>query len=269
MAFAEALDYPYPQAVALACALGAEGWQESADGIAFWLPAEPAPDAGLLARLAGLGRLDVAEEDDDWRLRWREFHQAVAVGPFYVRPPWYAPRGDLLDLCIDVGMAFGTGGHATTRQCLEGLTALTPGALLDVGTGSGVLALAATRLGFAPVLGIDVDPVAIEAARTNACVNGLAVEFRVVDVGASAVDLPVVDAAVANLSLPAILTLAERVRGARGEPWRPRRLLLAGLLEEQGEQAAAAFTDYRVRCSAVEQGWLFLDLQDALVESPG
>ncbi len=278
---AAAVDYVHPEAVALARALGAGGWQETAEGIVFWLPTEPAPDAGLLARLERLGRLELAAEDDDWRRRWREFHRPVAVGPLYVRAPWHAPRGDLLDVCVDVGMAFGTGAHATTRQCLEGLTALTPSplvdlgtgsgvlALADLGTGSGVLALAAARLGFSPVLGLDVDPVAVEAARANASANGLAVEFRVADLGDPDEALPVAGVAVANLSLPVILTLAERVGGGRGAPWRPRRLLLAGLLEEQGEQAAAAFAGYRVHRRALDAGWLFLDLEDVAAAGAG
>jgi ribosomal protein L11 methyltransferase len=271
---AAAVDYVHPEAVALARALGAGGWQETGEGIVFWLPAVPRPDAGLLARLERLGHLDVAAEDDDWRLRWREFHRPVAVGPLYVRAPWHAPRADLLDVCVDVGMAFGTGAHPTTRQCLEGLTALTAPSLaaldgggggvlplVDLGTGSGVLALAAARLGFSPVLGLDVDPVAVDAARANAAANGLAVEFRVADLGDPGETLPEADVAVANLSLPVILTLAERVGGACGAPWRPRRLLLAGLLEAQGEPAAAAFAGYRVRRRSVDEGWLFLDLE--------
>jgi ribosomal protein L11 methyltransferase len=264
-----AVDYVHPEAVALARALGAGGWQETAEGIVFWLPAVPTPDAGLLARLGRLGRLDVAAEDDDWRLRWREFHRPVVVGPLYVRAPWHAPRVDLLDVCVDVGMAFGTGAHATTRQCLEGLTALTPSSLVDLGTGSGVLALAAARLGFSPVLGLDVDPVAVEAACANAGANGLAVEFRVADLGDPGTILPEADVAVANLSLPVILTLAERIGGARGAPWRPRRLLLAGLLEEQGEPAAAAFAGYRLRRRSVDGGWLCLDLEEAVTAGDG
>lgn len=264
-----AVDYAHPEAVALARALGAAGWQETADGIVFWLPAEPAPDVGLLARLEGLGRLEVAAEDDDWRLRWREFHRPVAVGPLYVRAPWHAPRRDLLDVCVDVGMAFGTGAHATTRQCLEGLVGLAPSPLADLGTGSGVLALAAARLGFAPVVGLDVDPVAVEAARGNARVNGLDVDFRVADIGDPSAVVPPAETAVANLSLPVILILAERVAGGCGEPWRPRRLLLAGLLEEQGEQAAAAFAGYLLRRRAVSEGWVFLDLEDGAASGAG
>jgi ribosomal protein L11 methyltransferase len=265
----DAVDYAHSEAVALARALGADGWQETADGIVFWLPAEPAPDAARLARLEGLGRLDVAAEDDDWRLRWREFHRPVAVGPLYVRAPWHAPRRDLLDVCVDVGMAFGTGAHPTTRQCLEGLAGLTPSPLVDLGTGSGVLALAAARLSFCPVLGLDVDPVAVEAARANARANGLKVDVRVADLGDPAEALPEADVAVANLSLPVILTLAERVAGVRGEPWRPRRLLLAGLLEAQGEQAAAAFAGYQTRRRSVDEGWLFLDLEDLVTADAG
>jgi ribosomal protein L11 methyltransferase len=263
MASGDALEYPHPEAVRLVQALGAGGWQETFDGLVFWLPTEPAPAEGLLRRLRRLGDLQVADESEDWLLRWREFHRPLAVGPFYVRPPWQAPREGVLDLCIDAGMAFGTGAHPTTRQCLAGLARLTPSGLVDLGTGSGVLALAAARLAFAPVTGIDADPVALEAARVNARANGLEVDFRLGDVTDPAVSLPAAPVAVGNLSLPTILELAGRVDGRLGEPWRPRRLLLAGLLEEQGEQAAAAFEGYRVRRRAVDEGWLLLELGDS------
>jgi len=263
----DGVDYAHAEAVALARALGAGGWQERADGIVFWLPAEPPADAGLLARLRRLGRLDVAPESDDWRVRWREFHQPVVVGPLLVRAPWHAPREGLLDLSIDVGMAFGTGGHVTTRQCLEGLVrAAPPGAspvaLVDLGTGSGVLALAAARLGFAPVVGLDADPVAVEVARANARANGLAVELRVTDVGDPEVALPPAEVAVANLALAPILALGRRIAPVAGAGWRPPRLLLAGLLEAQGAEAAAAFPGYRVRRRAVTEEWLLLELED-------
>ncbi len=93
----------------------------------------------------------------------------------YVRPPWEAPsdRDGVKEIVIDPGQAFGTGAHATTRLCLELLLELTgledaPGPLLDIGTGSGVLAIAAAQLGFAPVLGLDHERESVAAARENA-----------------------------------------------------------------------------------------------------
>lgn len=269
----EPVDYRYAEAVALARALGAAGWQERDDGIVFWLPAASPPDTGLVARLRRLGRLEIAAEHDDWLVRWREFHRPVVVGPLYVRAPWQPPREGTLDLAIEVGMAFGTGGHATTRQCLEALVAAAPGvatppavsspaAVVDLGTGSGVLALAAARLGFAPVTGLDVDPVAIEAAAANAHANGLAVELAAADVRDPGVSLPRADVAVANLALAPILALGRRVAPRAAEGWRPRRLLLAGLLAAQGAEAVGAFPGYAVRRRALDRDWLFLELED-------
>ena len=98
-----------------------------------------------------------------------------------MRPPWYPARDDLLDIAVEAGLAFGTGGHASTRQCLELIQTVTPGSLLDLGSGSGVVSFAALRLGFAPVTGIDIDPVAVHAAAGNAAMNDLAPTFLVGD----------------------------------------------------------------------------------------
>jgi ribosomal protein L11 methyltransferase len=258
----EALRYAHPEAVRLLRALGAEGWQDIGDGLVFWLPSDPAPDAALLRRLGRLGRLESTPQEEDWAVRWRRFHKPLAVGPLYVRPPWLEPRPGSLDLCIDPGLAFGTGGHATTRQCLFALTRLQPSGLIDLGAGSGVLALAAARLGFSPVSGLDVDPLAVDVARANAAANGLGVDFAVADVTDPRVPLPAVPLAVANLSLPVILKLATRIADQTVRPWRPRRLVLAGLLEEQGEQAAAAFRGYVVDRDDVDGDWVCLELED-------
>ena len=109
-------------------------------------------------------RVDV---EPGWEERWREFHRPVRVGPFWIGPPWETPAADAVPLVIDPGRAFGTGAHATTRLCIELLSELEPGSLLDVGCGSGVVAIAAAQLGFSPVLGVDVDTAAVEAARSE------------------------------------------------------------------------------------------------------
>ena len=91
-----------------------------------------------------------------------------------MRPPWAPPRAGLLDVVIDPAQAFGTGAHPTTRLCLELLLELEPaGALVDVGCGSGVLAIAAARLGWAPVLGIDHERESVQATLDNAAANGV------------------------------------------------------------------------------------------------
>jgi ribosomal protein L11 methyltransferase len=111
---------------------------------------------------------------EGWEDGWRAFHHGVRVGRLWVGPPWEEPPGDVLPVVIDPGRAFGTGAHATTRLCLELLQEVEPTSLLDVGCGSGVLSVAAAKLGFAPVTAVDLDEVALETTRANAAANGVA-----------------------------------------------------------------------------------------------
>ena len=101
-----------------------------------------------------------------------------------VRPPWTEPRDGMLDIVIDPGMAFGTGQHATTKGCLTLLIADPGGSLVDVGCGSGVLAIAGRKLGYDPVWAIDFDPLAVEATIANAHVNGVSLRIGERNVGA-------------------------------------------------------------------------------------
>lgn len=144
-----------------------------------------------------------------WEDRWRAFHRGAMVGAIWVGPPWEAPPAGVEAVVIDPGRAFGTGSHPATRLCLELLTELPRGALLDAGCGSGVLAIAAARLGFAPVHAVDDDPAAVEAARRNAAANGVRARVERGDVLAG--PLPDVASAVANLTHAAVGTLAPRL----------------------------------------------------------
>jgi ribosomal protein L11 methyltransferase len=155
------------------------------------------------------GITHVAEVEAGWEERWRSFHRPVTVGPLWVGPPWEEPPPGSKTIVIDPGRAFGTGAHATTRLCLELLLELPRGPLLDVGCGSGVLAIAAAKLGFAPVVALDVDPLAIEATTANATANGVDVETQLRD--AADEPLPAAATAVANISLAAALELAPRL----------------------------------------------------------
>ena len=146
------------------------------------------PDLGNVEAVAGEGKLEVRSEPipDDWADRWRDFHEptSIAGGRVVIRPSWRnAPPGDVVDVQIDPGQAFGTGAHPTTRMCVELLVQLADdgraaGPLADLGTGSAVLAIVAAKLGFAPVTGVDLELPALEAARGNANANDVEVELR-------------------------------------------------------------------------------------------
>jgi ribosomal protein L11 methyltransferase len=146
----------------------------------------------------------------DWADRWRSFHRSVRAGGVWIGPPWETPPAGALAVTIEPGRAFGTGAHPSTRLCIELLAGAERGALVDVGCGSGVIALAAGRLGFAPLTAVDVDPVAVHVARENAAANDVEVEVFVLD--ALTTRPPPADVAVANLSLAAVPRLLARLR---------------------------------------------------------
>jgi len=149
-------------------------------------------------------RFDVTSESfaEGWEEAWREFHHGVVVGRFWIGPPWEEATDEVEAVVIDPGRAFGTGAHATTRLTLELLQKLEPGSLLDVGCGSGVLSIAAGRLGFRPIVAVDIDEDAVGIARANAKVNG--VELDAYRADALADELPTVDVVVANVALDVV-----------------------------------------------------------------
>jgi ribosomal protein L11 methyltransferase len=220
-----------------------------------------------LTAAAGEALVEVHTEEiaDDWAERWREFHKPLVLGGrrLAVRPPWEpACEGVPIELVIDPGQAFGTGAHATTRLCLElmldleaagagGEPAPPRGPFLDLGCGSGVLAIAAARLGWDPVVALDNDPASVEAAAENARVNGVDVDVRRHDLRTD----PVVSAptVAANLLRPLLLVWAERLGGAGarlGPPDRPERVVASGLLVGEEDEVVAAFA----RVGLIESG---------------
>jgi ribosomal protein L11 methyltransferase len=221
-----------------------------------------------------LVEVSTSQTSDDWQERWKRFHRPVfipaprssqhgqQVPGLRVRPPWEAPsvpgREHVEEIVIDPGQAFGTGGHASTRLCLElmlGLAVLERPAvpLLDIGTGSGVLAIAASRLGFAPVLGLDHERESVQAARDNAAVNGVDIEVRRFDLRAEALPWMGGDGVpagpmvvVANLLRPLLLELAQTMPSA------PVHLLAGGLLSDEVDEVASAFAE-RLQMSIREE----------------
>ncbi|MDQ6744838.1 MAG: 50S ribosomal protein L11 methyltransferase [Actinomycetota bacterium] len=185
-----------------------------------------------------LVEIHTSEVADDWAQRWRQFHRPVVLGDrLAVRPPWEPPSPAAVDLVIDPGQAFGTGAHATTRLCLELMLSLpAQGSFLDLGCGSGVLAIAAARLGWHPVLALDNDPLSVKATAANARANDAVVQAARLDLRSD--DVPEAETVAANLLGPLLLSLAERL--SRGDRL-PERLLVSGLLGSEADRIAVAF----------------------------
>jgi ribosomal protein L11 methyltransferase len=215
------------------------------------LPALPE----LRATVGGaLVEVSTSELPDDWDERWRTFHAPLDVGPLRVRPPWEPPRDGALDIVIDPGQAFGTGSHPTTRATLELLTRLTPdGALADWGCGSGVLAIAAAKLGWVPVLACDVEEASVEATREGARANGVAVEVTRADVRREPPFAPTV---LANLVRPLLLEVAAGLQNV------PARMLISGLELDEVDEVLAAFDVHGLTEAARSEigGWTALEL---------
>jgi len=148
------------------------------------------------------GSVETEPVASGWEDEWKRFHRPVQVGSLWIGPPWENAPAGVQTVVIDPGRAFGTGAHPTTRLCVELLLELERGSLIDVGCGSGVLAIAASKLGFAPVVAIDADAAAVEAATRNAAENGVEVDVRLLD--AAAGELPAAGIALANIDLPTL-----------------------------------------------------------------
>ncbi len=193
----------------------------------------------------GLVEVETTEIPDDWADRWRDFHDPVEIGGWLVvRPSWEAPRAapERLDIVIDPGRAFGTGAHATTSLSLELLGELAAGAtdrgsLADLGTGSGVLAIAAAKLGFGPVLACDHEAAAVEAAAANAELNG--VEIAVERRNLREQPAPTARVWLANLTAPLLRSVAGLMPAAADGG--PERIIVSGLLGREREDVEAAF----------------------------
>jgi ribosomal protein L11 methyltransferase len=179
--------------------------------------------------------------DQDWGEKWKEGLTPLAIGRVFVRPSWIAaetPPG-MVEVTLDPGMAFGTGTHPTTSLCLAAMSerlAARPGArVLDVGTGSGLLAIAARKLGAPRVVGNDNDPIAVRVALENAALNGVQVDFDLRDVGEQPGPF---DLVVANILANTLCELAPAI-AAQLAPGGV--VLLSGILTPQEAEVRAAY----------------------------
>ena len=190
-----------------------------------------------LKAVAGGALVELRTEEiaDDWDQGWRKFHKPLVLeGRLTVRPPWEPVGATTVDLVIDPGRAFGTGAHPTTRLCLELMLDLEPtGPFVDLGCGSGVLAIAAARLGWAPVRALDYDQAAVDATSENARLNRVEIEVTRHDLRTD--PPPGGRTIAANLLAPLLLSLASRLEQA------PEQLIASGLLEEEADGVVNAF----------------------------
>jgi ribosomal protein L11 methyltransferase len=213
---------------------------------AVYGPPGELPELPDLRAAAGAALVEVRTEEiaDDWSERWREFHRPLVLGErLTVRPPW-APAGDTaIDLVIDPGRAFGTGAHATTRLCLELMLELEPGgSFVDLGCGSGVLAIAAAKLGWDPVLALDYDPASVAATEANARVNGVCLDARRHDLRVART--PAARTIAANLLGPLLRAWARDCATSGGPA---EQLLASGLLAHEAVGVAGAFAAFGMR----------------------
>jgi ribosomal protein L11 methyltransferase len=213
-----------------------EGFEEGEGELVVYTDAE-----GEERLRAAFDRVSAQSVEPGWEERWREFHRPVWIGPLWIGPPWEEAPPDATSVVIDPGRAFGTGSHPTTRLCLGLLVELDRGSMLDIGCGSGVLSVAAAKLGFGPVVAIDREAAAVEAARRNAARNEVTIEVRRGDALEAA--LPSVDLALANIDLRSVDTLVARLDAAT--------LVTAGYFHSRMPQAPG----FAHRERRIDGGW--------------
>ena len=238
-----------------------------------------------LALVGSSAQVETSEvPDEDWKLSYRRHFKIEPIGHRLVTVPTWELEGfmasgefsDRIPLVLDPGMAFGTGKHETTRACLEyidelaavqlpnHLTTQPPNSFLDMGCGSGILSIAAAKLGFSPVAGFDIDEDAVNASRENAALNGVTVDYRLFALGKGAVTLDEsieaakgvypdlalqgrdvgsgeapfapADFVVANILGPLLIAFADEIAG-----YAKKTLIVSGILEELYPEVLAAF----------------------------
>ena len=215
---------------------------------AIYLPEGELPPPEAIRSLGGDAVLGTITEPvpEDWERRYLAHLRAVRAGALTIRPPWL--NGDEGDILIDPGTTFGAGTHESTRLSLELLQRLEPGGpFCDWGAGSGVLAIAAARLGFAPVVALELEPEAAAVIRANARANGVEVQARTLDLLRE--EPPWSPTVAANLT-PA---LHRDVSARMSRP--PERLIAAGVLARHADGVAPLYAPLREVDRAVEGAW--------------
>lgn len=219
------------------------------------LRSDPQELLGAAAKLAGVGRpayklREVA--DDDWIRRSQAQFMPTEIGTrLWIGPTWHEPTPGRLAVRLDPGLAFGTGTHPTTRLVLEFLERRVKGGerVLDYGCGSGILAIAAAKLGAARVDAVDVDPQAVETAAANARANGVAVQAALPE----ALPAAQYDIVVSNILAQPLILLAPLLAARTAAAG---RIALAGILESQAAEVIASYVPwFDVACAATQEGW--------------
>jgi ribosomal protein L11 methyltransferase len=221
--------------------------------------------------LAPIGELQVRRvAEDDWANAWKQFYHPLRIGRLLIKPTWQEVEEDSTAIVVEIdpGMAFGTGIHQTTRMCLSAVERLSVvgSTVLDQGTGSGILAIAAAKMGAGLVLARDIAEVAIEATRENARRNGVADRLRIDRIDASlepdnqvilSPDQPLADLVLANI----IATVLIKLGPAFAKASRPgARLVASGIIRDRGDEVICALSGagYALEERINEDEWVTL-----------
>jgi ribosomal protein L11 methyltransferase len=232
-----------------------------ADNLELRMRGETVPELAQLRSALGPLPHQIREHEvsDDWReRRLAEYSSDVIGGRIVVRPPWApAPDPDLIDVVLAESSAFGSGMHPTTRACLELLLELEPvGSFADLGCGSGVLAIVAARLGWGPLVAVDVQALSVQTARDNAKRNGTEIEIDVADL--LRVRAPTADGFAANVPAAVHASVVSRWRAAA-----PEVGLLSGFGEGEADAVIAGYEQWglRERRRLAREGWVVAEVR--------
>lgn len=236
------------------------GWQRTRLSVLCAADTDPIQLIALAADRLGISRPDQLQvhevADQDWVSASQAQFEPVPIGDrLLIAPSWHppAPGDERIHIVLDPGMAFGTGSHPTTQLCLRWLSEnLLPGqCVIDYGCGSGILAIAAAKLGARPVTGIDIDPQAIISARANAQINDVQIELALTT-QTPPQPAQIVVANILSNPLKVLAPLLSKLVLPNGQ------LVLAGLLDSQAEEVAAAYPELEMHVFARLEGWACL-----------